>query len=121
MTKLLHLAAGAKLNDNIESNAGLLVGGDWGGFAVIQIRSVLLWPCIIAAFLITAAAQQYTFTTIDVPGARNTAVQGLNSTGDLVGIYWDSSSGANHGFLLSNGAFAFIDAPGATATRVMGI
>lgn len=40
-----------------------------------------------------------TFISVDVPGARATAVFGINPRGDLVGLY-DDTSGNRHGFLL---------------------
>ncbi len=50
-------------------------------------------------------------TTIDAPGSTFTEPLGINSRGDIVGFYYDSSFIA-HGFLLSNGSFTTIDAPG---------
>jgi uncharacterized membrane protein len=60
-----------------------------------------------------------TFTTIDAPAAllppppsnNGTAATGINSQGEIVGSYFDSTGA--HGFLLSNGTFTTIDAPGA--------
>jgi len=43
------------------------------------------------------------FSTIDVPGATNTAAIGLNEHGDLVGGYVDAD-GVAHGFLMPRGA-----------------
>lgn len=61
---------------------------------------------------------QLTFTTIDVPGAGFTTVTGINSAGDIVGIYAPNSQGPYHGFLLRNGAFTYFDSPGAYSTFV---
>jgi len=38
------------------------------------------------------------FTSVDIPDAVETVVLGINSVGDIVGIYVDSTTG--HGFLL---------------------
>lgn len=37
------------------------------------------------------------YTTIDVPGASSTSVQGVNASGDIVGAYFDGTG--EHGFL----------------------
>ena len=61
-----------------------------------------------------------TFTTIDVPGARFTIPVGINSSGDIVGLYGDTTG--VHGFLLSkHGVFSTIDFPKARDTRAFGI
>src|SRR5581483_1774997 len=54
---------------------------------------------------------QGTYTQIDYPGATTTWALGINSAGDIVGLYYDSSQNA-HGFLLSGGVFTSIDYPG---------
>lgn len=59
-------------------------------------------------------------TEFQYPGANNTQAQGLNSDGDVVGVYADVA-GSIHGFLLSNGEFATIDFSGAASTRAFGI
>jgi uncharacterized membrane protein len=46
----------------------------------------------------------YTLTTIDVPGSTNTFIYGINNNDQLVGAYTDNT-GAQHGFLDTNGAF----------------
>jgi hypothetical protein len=53
---------------------------------------------------------QYTFTTIDVPGAVQTFPYGINATGQIVGDYKDAG-GISHGFLLDvNGSYTTLDA-----------
>jgi uncharacterized membrane protein len=59
-------------------------------------------------------------TSIDFPGAVSTAVHGINSAGDVVGMYVDANR-KQHGFLLSHGNFTPIDYPGAVATDARGI
>jgi hypothetical protein len=63
-----------------------------------------------------------TFTTIDVPGASSTGVQGLNNrtNRDIVGWYVDAS-GAVHGFVLRKGKFVTVDVPSGTNTVVNAI
>ena len=59
-----------------------------------------------------------TFTTIDVPGAGATSIEGINSAGDLVGYYGTTGDGPYHGFLLRGETFTFFDYPGAESTIV---
>jgi hypothetical protein len=57
-----------------------------------------------------------TYTTLDVPGSANTAVDGINDAGQIVGGY------DGHGFLLDvDGSYITLDATGAEATRARGI
>jgi uncharacterized membrane protein len=54
----------------------------------------------------------FTFASVDVPGATNTLATGINARGAIVGIYYDSA-GNEHGFLLlKNGNFSTVDVPG---------
>ncbi|HZQ69178.1 MAG TPA: hypothetical protein VFA68_11720 [Terriglobales bacterium] len=62
-----------------------------------------------------------TFTTIDVPGAGVTGVQGVNTAGDMVGVYAPMNTGPAHAFLLKNGAFTYFDYAGAYSTLAYGI
>jgi hypothetical protein len=62
-----------------------------------------------------------TFTTIDVPGAKVTEINGINAAGDMVGFYGQNDIGPNSGFLYSNGAFTYFDYPGQTVTVPGGI
>ena len=60
-----------------------------------------------------------TFETVDVPGAYFTNPWGINSAGQIVGLYNDGTFG--HGFLLDKGTFTTIDVPGARYTQLLGI
>lgn len=63
-----------------------------------------------------------TFTTIDVPGAGFSNVNGINSAGDLVGNYGTIDNGLDsHGYVYSQGSFTFIDYPGAETTNAHAI
>src|SRR5262249_51787491 len=55
------------------------------------------------------------FTTIDVPGAIQTNVAGINSHGDIVGRHVTPDM-VSHVFVLSGGVFTTIDFPVATFT-----
>lgn len=63
---------------------------------------------------------QGVFTTVDFPGAVQTAVLGINDLGQLVGRF-QTEEGVDHGFVLSNGAFRQIDFPGSISTQCHGI
>ena len=68
-----------------------------------------------------AQATTYTFTTIDVPGARFTGAAGINDSGQIVGGYSGPPDPHGHGFLDTSGSFSKIDVPGATDTGAKGI
>src|SRR5262245_39322126 len=61
----------------------------------------------------------FAFTTIDVPGASLTDVNGINNSGQVVGSF--TSGGVSHGFLLSAGVYTTLDVPGATSTAAWDI
>ncbi len=63
----------------------------------------------------SAAAAPARYTTIDVPGAADTAAVGINDSGVVSGFYEDSS-GNDHGFLDRKGTFTTINVPGAADT-----
>src|SRR3989442_13483536 len=72
-------------------------------------RAILVALLVLGIPLVALAL---TFTAIDVPGSRNTAPQGINARGDIVGFSTDNSTGRAHGFLLSAGTFTDINFPG---------
>jgi hypothetical protein len=81
----------------------------------------LLMAGMVLLVGVSAALAQMTFTTIDVPGAKITVADGINTAGDVVGYYGQSSTGPVHGFLLRAGEFAFFDYPGADSTLATAI
>ena len=62
-----------------------------------------------------------TLTTIDVPGAAVTEVNGINPTGDMVGAEGPSTFGPLSGFIYSGGAFTYFNYPGQSVTYPGGI
>jgi uncharacterized membrane protein len=50
----------------------------------------------------------FVYETIDVPGALATSPQGIDPSGDVVGLYVDATN-HTHGFLLQHGVFSTID------------
>ena len=71
----------------------------------------------LAVLIATAAfaADSGRFTQIDYPGASLTQAWGINSRGDIVGLYTGADKN-NHGFLLNGGHLTAIDYPGAAVT-----
>jgi probable HAF family extracellular repeat protein len=59
------------------------------------------------------------FTLIDVPESFATGLNGINNSGQIVGIY--SSGGPAQGFLLSQGTYTTLSVPGSTQTYATGI
>src|SRR5438270_14021711 len=64
-----------------------------------------------------------TFTTFDVPGARNTYPTSLNSAGTITGYYVTLTDAVeNHGFLRAvDGSIVTFDVPGARSTFPLSI
>jgi uncharacterized membrane protein len=62
----------------------------------------------------------FSFTTIDVPGARATTAFGINADGVIVGAYTDANF-VVRGFILTEGTFRTIEYPGAEGTQARGI
>lgn len=67
------------------------------------------------------AVAQGTYTQIDVPGAAATLAAGIDSAGDISGLYVDATIGNSHGFLLSGGTYTTIDYPGFLGTFLYGM
>jgi uncharacterized membrane protein len=69
---------------------------------------------------VRSADGEFSFTTIEVPGAVTTIAWGINARGDVVGEYFDAAA-RRHGFLLRKGVFTPIDVAGALGTSARGI
>src|SRR5688500_15623139 len=88
----------------------------WMTTRTVRVMSLVVLTLLIANTRATAL----TFTPIDLPGAIYTQAYGINSSGQILGLYEDSSF-TFHGFLFDNGAFTTIDVPGAIFTAAFGI
>lgn len=66
-----------------------------------------------------ASAQQFSFETIDIPGATRTAANGLSE--DKLAGEFDDADGNTHGFKLGKHSFKQIDVPGAVMTTANSI
>jgi hypothetical protein len=62
-----------------------------------------------------------TYTNIEFPGSYATLVSGMNSTGQIVGQYFTSSSSNAQGFLYSDGSYTTITVPGFNSSIASGI
>jgi probable HAF family extracellular repeat protein len=62
----------------------------------------------------------YTYITIDVPGAMETAAWGINENGQVVGIAW-GHTGNPHGFLKDGTTYTTFDAPGSLNTTAFAV
>src|SRR5262249_38493886 len=85
-----------------------------------------VWPvnrvvALVVCLGIAGQAQaQFRYTTLDVPGSIFTNAQGINPSGQIVGVYGDAA-GLAHGFLLNQGVYTTLDVPGAINTLAHGI
>ncbi len=127
--KTLQLDAASGRRHNSRAFRGPFFAAFGGGIGVTSPRNLafflvlLLWvPLVIGQ---SSAPNRKTinptFTTIDVPGALQTVITGINSAGEMVGWYSNSDSGSYHSFSLSGGVFTFFDYPGAASTIANGI
>jgi probable HAF family extracellular repeat protein len=85
----------------------------------MTLRKLVLSLAVLLLATVPLALAQGTYTQIDYPGAAQTQTLGINTIGDVVGGYQDSS-GTLHGFLLSAGTYTTIDYLGST-TALSGI
>ena len=69
--------------------------------------TLAVWLLLLCVATVSA---QYTFVTVDYPGAVWTVPSAINNAGQIVGYYKDSS-GIRHGFLLNAGVYSTIDCP----------
>jgi len=86
-----------------------------------RIFVVLMTTLAITTQPARGQASSYTFRTLDVPGASGTSVAGINNSGQAAGTYCVGST--CHGFVLTQGQFAFVNAPNAdsSGTYVSGV
>ena len=78
------------------------------GKGVVSL-GLALWSFVAA---LANAANHPQFTSIDFPGAVETAAAAINDEDDICGRY-TSADGRLHGFVLRRGMFTSIDFPGA--------
>ena len=78
-----------------------------------------VWLSQAEAAVIPISTQNYSFTTIDIPGASGTAAVGINDAAQIVGQFIGATG--KLGFLDTQGSFTSIGFPGAHTTAALGI
>jgi probable HAF family extracellular repeat protein len=58
------------------------------------------------------------YTTLDDPAGSQTAAQGINDAGQIVGFYGNGNANDSHGFLYSGGVYTTLDDPLATGSTL---
>jgi len=84
----------------------------------ISATRLVLTAAVLVNLVQVGRADSYTFTPINVPGATNTTVTGIDNAGQIVGHY---SGTQFHGFVEDGGRFTIIDPPGSVGTHPLGI
>ncbi len=94
----------------------------------MKCRLSFMLLALFCAVSVGASAQiqtsiNFQYTAINYPGAlpQETLAYGININNLIVGEYPDPSSGAAHGFTLSNGNYTSFDFPGAVGTHPRGV
>ena len=67
-----------------------------------------------------ARAEPASYTNLDEPSGRSTYAAGINSAGQIVGLYTDVA-GSNHGFIDTAGSYTTLDDPLGASTEALGI
>ncbi len=75
------------------------------------LLSAVLSLSILLSTLAAAQDASYTFTTFTVPGARYTAANGMNTAGQVVGVF-QNAQGETYGFLKDGATLTTFDVPG---------
>lgn len=86
-----------------------------GSSRVISLATATL------AFAGLAAGQQFSYTTISIPGSTQTVVYGINDFGAVVGYYYADKGKVEHGFLRTAGKITNLDYPEAKITTCYAI
>src|SRR5687767_8062905 len=87
--------------------------------SVMRSKGSFVLAALVLALSATPAGSQ-TVTPIEFPGARDTRPHGINSSGEVSGIYV-SPDNSVHSFLLDRHGFTTIDFPGAIGTNALRI
>jgi uncharacterized membrane protein len=85
----------------------------------MKTRAGFAMTTVVLALAATPVVSQ-TATSIEVPGALHTRPNGINSSGEISGVYVDADNNI-HGFLLDRNGFTTIDVPGAVQTNALKI
>jgi len=74
-------------------------------------QTVIAFVSAMLIFEGQSFAQQFTYTTLDVPGSMATWAMGISPGGRIVGGYM-TADGREHGYVLEHGVYTTIDVPG---------
>jgi uncharacterized membrane protein len=85
-----------------------------------DIMKRLVWLSLALLLVASPAFSQYTFITVDYPGARHTRLVGLNDHLDIVGNYQLPNRTDRHAMLYSKGQFVPLDPGGLLGTNPSG-
>ena len=83
-------------------------------------RNLVIFALLLLIASVPSAQAVTIYTTIDPPGSTHSEAHGINTAGQIVGLFFDAHN-VSHGFLLSDGVYTTIDPPGATSTEAWGI
>lgn len=88
---------------------------------MVSLRRRVAVVCALCLFIVVTAAVAAApqFITVDVKGASQTYLYGINPSGDMVGAY--VAGVEEHGLIVRSGVVETFDYPGATATECYGI
>jgi probable HAF family extracellular repeat protein len=87
----------------------------------LTVAAVLLCMSLTYGQSHTVNAQRLTYISVDVPDALVTTVEGINTSGEMVGYYSRMTIGGAVGFTLRDGQFSFFTYPGGDSTFAYGI
>ncbi len=80
-------------------------------FVVTMVVAIFL-----GAYLPAAHAANYSWTALPDYAGWTTIAASINDSGQIAGVYYDSSIGRAHGYLNDNGSFTQLDFPGSVWT-----
>jgi len=89
-------------------------------------KSITFMLALVLLFIVAAATAAdapkltFKFTKNNVPGATQTAPEGINNAGVTVGQYWDSNNIA-HGYILNGKKLTTLDDPNGNNTYASGL
>ncbi len=81
----------------------------------------LLVLCSLVPTSISAQSGNYTYVNIDYPNGMPSGPSGVNDSGQIVGSWQDTTTGALHGYFYDGTTYTPLDYPGAANTEAVGI
>jgi len=84
------------------------------------MKKLIVFCALVVSLCTNYARAEGTWTTFDIPGASSTVLWGIDGR-NIVGTYWSTASGSEHGFLYDGTSWTTLDMPGANYTYATGI